>query len=344
MPVGFPPTESGVELRILKRLFSPEEARIACSLKYAPKPTDSLGDIYERLGSTVESEEALERILDGMVVKGLIAFREEGNVKFYAGAQWVIGIYEYQVHKLSKELLADISQYGSEAFGKAFSTTSPRQLRVIPVEKSITHQHDVVQYDNIRELLETAEGPFMVTDCVCGQAREIAGQPCQASDSLERCIGSGSSAQTYIDQGWGREITKEELLEILARSEQDGLVLQPANTKDFHFVCSCCGCCCGVIRGVKSTEKPVQFFSTNYYAVVDHELCTSCGTCTEICQMEAPTLVDDVLTINLDRCIGCGACVANCPSDAMSLEKRESEHIPSDTMQELYARISEHRK
>lgn len=38
LPGGFPPTKSGVELRILRRLFTPEEAKLA--LRLIPLPED----------------------------------------------------------------------------------------------------------------------------------------------------------------------------------------------------------------------------------------------------------------------------------------------------------------
>ena len=39
-PGGYPETESGVELRILKRLFTPEEAELALSLVMMPESVD----------------------------------------------------------------------------------------------------------------------------------------------------------------------------------------------------------------------------------------------------------------------------------------------------------------
>ena len=37
MPVPYPATESGVEIRILRRLFTPDEARLALSLSGIPE-------------------------------------------------------------------------------------------------------------------------------------------------------------------------------------------------------------------------------------------------------------------------------------------------------------------
>ena len=49
MPVGFPETASGVEIRILKQLFTPEEARIAVQLPFAPKGSESLAGMLKKL-------------------------------------------------------------------------------------------------------------------------------------------------------------------------------------------------------------------------------------------------------------------------------------------------------
>jgi ferredoxin len=148
----------------------------------------------------------------------------------------------------------------------------------------------------------------------------------------------------YIDQGWGREISREELIEIINKSEQEGLVLQPSNSEKIYFVCSCCGCCCGFLRGKGSLPKPVEFFTTNFHSQVDHGLCSQCGTCVDLCQMKALSFEDDLLSINLDRCIGCGVCVANCPEEAITLVKREKEFVPPATMEDTYASIMSNRR
>ena len=51
LPQGFPPTETGVELRILRKLFSPEEAEMALKVKPMPETAKA---ISERLGMPLE--------------------------------------------------------------------------------------------------------------------------------------------------------------------------------------------------------------------------------------------------------------------------------------------------
>ncbi|TFG10189.1 4Fe-4S dicluster domain-containing protein [Candidatus Thorarchaeota archaeon] len=341
MPVGFPATESGVEIRILQRLFTPEEARIATYLRYSPVPSETLEEIFERVRSLVKSKDHLEQTLDKMAEKGLILSKKELDCKHYANAQWVVGIYELQVNKMTPELYSDIVDYNIEAFGRELFYSPLPQLRVIPVEKSITPEHDIARYDVVTELVAASEGPFMVANCVCRQAMDLVDNPCKATDRRETCIAFGSMAQMYIEKGWGRELTREELLETIRLNERDGLVLQPSNSQTLEFLCSCCGCCCGILFGAKMSRKPVKFFSTNYYAEVNSDLCTACGTCINLCQMEALRIEEDAAVIDLDRCIGCGVCVANCPSDALTLQKHDEEKIPPQTVEELYSLIRE---
>jgi hypothetical protein len=46
LPIGYPATESGVEIRVLKHLFTPKEAEIATKLRMLP---ESIKHIYRRV-------------------------------------------------------------------------------------------------------------------------------------------------------------------------------------------------------------------------------------------------------------------------------------------------------
>jgi electron transport complex protein RnfB len=343
-PIRFPEREGGAEIRLLKRLFTPHEAKIATKLKWSVRPSETLDAIYPRLKDTGISKEELENTLDEMAQKGLILFLKEGDTKYYGNAPWAIGIFELKVDKLTKELVAEIDQFYSARPLKEIQRTGIGQLRTIPVEQSIKPEDSVANYDNIRELVEKSDGPFILINCVCRQTKDIKGDPCKATNRRELCIGVGDFTKQYIDLGWGREVSKEQILETIRQNEEEGLVLQPSNSQDIEFLCSCCGCCCLGLVGAKGAPRPVDYFTTNYYTEVDADLCSCCGTCVEVCQMDAATLIDGIATIDLDRCIGCGVCVANCPSEAMSLVKKEKEHVPPETFEDLYAQIEQRRK
>ncbi len=51
---------------------------------------------------------------------------------------------------------------------------------------------------------------------------------------------------------------------------------------------------------------------------VDLEKCDACGSCVEVCPVEAIELKDKAV-INAEECIDCGTCVDECPNEAITL-------------------------
>ncbi|MFQ6039788.1 MAG: DUF362 domain-containing protein [Candidatus Poribacteria bacterium] len=341
MPVGFPATESGVEIRLLKHLFTPEEAEIALNLSAVPEPLER---IYRRVKKSKEiSKEELEEILDGLVEKGAIMggkmLAKGRDGKFYGKAQLAIGIFELQVNRLTKEFVQDFFQYEDEAFAEEFHTKKTSQMRTIPINRSIRPEYHVGTYDNARLIIQNSTGPISVHNCVCREARDKLEQPCKQTDIRETCITFQEAAESLIDSGAGRELSKEEALGLLDRAEQVGMVLQPENNQEPLFICCCCGCCCGVLTLAKKFPRPAEYFHTNFFAEVDANLCAGCKTCLKRCQMEAISIVDNVATVNLDRCIGCGLCATTCKADAVRMIKKERETVPPKNHDALYKKI-----
>lgn len=341
-PIGYPSTKSGVEMDLLKYFFTPEEARIATRLKFSwSRDLEPLETIYERIKDFGLSIEELESHLDAMAEKGTIHFKKEEGKKYYSNAQFVIGMYEFQVNRLNKDFLDNFFKYVGMGFGLEVFGTKISQFRTVPVEKSITPEHHISTYDDLETLIKEVEEPFAVVNCICRQATDILGNPCKVTDRREVCMTFGPMAHMYIDQGWGREISREEALEIQRKNGEEGLVLQAGNALKPHFICSCCGCCCPVLAGTKNFPRPVQFFSANFYAEVDSELCSGCGTCINRCQMEAIKLVNEISKVNKKKCIGCGNCVPTCPEEAIQLKKKDKEIDLPPTMDDLYDKILE---
>jgi len=53
--------------------------------------------------------------------------------------------------------------------------------------------------------------------------------------------------------------------------------------------------------------------------VVNHEKCTGCGQCSDVCPEMASTLSNDKAQIELAKCIGCGECLTVCPEKAIGM-------------------------
>jgi electron transport complex protein RnfB len=342
--IGFPATKTGVEIRILKHIFTPEEAEIASSLSYKFEP---LKIIYSRAEHLVESPEELEKMLDSIQKKGGIEFKIKNGEKHYCNAPFVVGMYEFQLDRLTPEFIKDFNAYTSDKnFGIEFLSTELPQMRTIPVAKSIRLQHNVSTFDEVTTLLQQAEEPFVIIACICRKKKSMEGESCKVTDRKETCLAIGGMAQMALANDVGRKITKDEAMSMIEQNQKEGLVLQPSNTKIAEFICSCCGCCCGMLDLHKNLPKPLDFWATNFHAVVDKKTCEGCGNCEESCQVDAVSVSEKepYAVVNLDRCLGCGVCVSDCPTESISLLKKPTEVIPPQTREELIDIIMDRKK
>ena len=326
LPGGYPSTESGVELRILRRLFTPEEAELALALTLlAEEPRV----IARRAGIAVE--EAAPR-LEAMESKGLIyGIHAPGRPPQYMAQHFVVGIWEFQVQSLSPELVRDFEEYLPTLFNLAAWKKAP-QIRTIPVGEAVDGELEVMVYESA-EALVRRHHRISVAPCICRRELRLLGEGCDKP--LETCLSFGSGADFYQRNGLGRAISQEEALALLKQAEAAGLVLQPGNAKDPTFICACCGCCCGVLRTLKRYPNPASLVSTPFVAEVNPDACEGCGICTGRCQMEALCLEEGHAVLDAGRCIGCGLCVTTCPSGSLRLRRKpdsEQPRVPGDVV------------
>jgi len=339
MPIPYPATESGVEIRILKRLFTPEEVRVALCLSAIPEPLEAI----HRRSEHGMGREQLSEALDRMAEKGSIQKLPGKGGPRYGKAPLVFGMYEWQVNRLTPELERDVRAYFDEAFGRELHTKRTPQMRTVPVNKSIEVERAVANYDDIRKFVEASPGPFAALNCICRQGKDLTGEPCRQTKERQNCLLFGAVAAMTIEKAVAREVGKEEMLGLLEQADREGLVLEPQNTLEPLFVCCCCGCCCGVLTTAKKLPRPADFFQTDFVAQVDPDTCQVCGTCETRCQMDAITSGDEPPKVTAERCIGCGLCVTTCPSGAVRLHKKDGRKPPPKDMVALYSTIFQER-
>ncbi len=349
-PVGFPATASGVERRILREVFTVNEASLALHLDYK---FQSFENIYSKVNGngTGYSETAVQDMLDNMEKHGAIFVKMVNGKKQYALHTFAVGIFEMKVPTMTANFYMDARKYMYQSFAMEFLSTALPQMRVIPVEKSVTPALNIATYDEVRELVLQNDGRISLAECVCRKGKDSIGRHCEETDRREVCIGFADFADMYSRNGFGRAIEKEEAFEILAQNEKDGLVLMPSNSQEAQFVCSCCGCCCACLEGISLLAKPSEFVNNNYHAVLEADKCTGCGKCGKKCKTEAIHMQQaedgkrvNATGIDLNRCIGCGVCVASCKSGALTLAKKRIQIAPPRDMDTLYEEIMKQKK
>jgi ferredoxin len=155
---------------------------------------------------------------------------------------------------------------------------------------------------------------------------------------LETCSSFDTAADYLIRHNLGKEVSKSEMLENLARSKEMGLVFCADNVKqEITFICHCCGCCCNVLLGISKFGYPGVVASSNYIAERDEDECTACGACVDACGIDAiEALPEGNPEIDTGTCIGCGVCALKCPTGALKLVKREQRVFhPEDTFERV---------
>ena len=334
MPVGYPATKSGVEINLLRSIFTPQQARIATHLDYKYKPVDR---IYETAREEIGSKEELKHVLDETVSNGGISRRRRDGQEQYAVLPFVSwGMYEHQLKRMDPEFLADSNEYISGEYGLELATGRFPKMRVIPIEESIEAKHHVATYDELHRLIEQAGEHIAIQECFCRKAGDLQDKPCQSTERREVCLSFGDLAELYVEEGWARRVDQQEALEMARLNEQEGLVLMPGNDQEPNFMCSCCNDCCLVLTLIKNYPNPADAMASSFYAEVNTELCTGVGTCIERCPLDAVSLNNGFAVIELARCIGCGLCVPYCPEEAITMVKKEIEITPPATMEERF--------
>lgn len=327
---GFPSTESGIEIQILKKLFSQEHAEFFLKLTQKLEEPSS---VAARLGITPEDA---EKILEEMNAKGLIFRQITGNVRKYATIAFMHGIAEFQVNKLDKEISDMVCRYFEEAMHDSFAKTADTFLRVIPVQKYIDVQHHIASYNDAAGILDMMDN-IVVTDCFCRKHRNMIDKGCDRP--VETCFMFGSMGQYYLDNNMGRKVTKDEALKIIADAQRAGLVTQPGTSQNPSGMCNCCGDCCGVLSAIKRYPNPAEMVHSNHYSTIVEENCTGCGACIDICQVEAITLNQSgIAEVNPKRCIGCGLCLIACELDAVILHEKSPDRrmeVPVNTKEQF---------
>ncbi|MCK4511245.1 hypothetical protein KAW64_05870 [bacterium] len=187
IPNGFAPTESGAELRLLEKLYTPEEAGLACTMSLKP---ESPGQIAR--GARV-SAAAAALMLREMRGKGLIRSMKGQSGPTYSLIPFVVGVYENQLLRMDEEMAALFERYIVESGGGSTADGGTSVHRVIPVEQSVPLDLEIFPYERASELLDRASS-WGVRDCICRVQQRLIGKGCD--HTVENCLvfspGSGA--------------------------------------------------------------------------------------------------------------------------------------------------------
>lgn len=328
LPNGFPSTDNGVEIKLLKKIFAPEEADLFCDLRLAMETAEQ---ISQRTGRPLEG---LEQKLKTMRDHGLLIGIDFGGTWVFKIVPYIFGIHEFQIHRMDKEMAHLMEEY-VPFLSQSFFNTKPQLMQILPVEEDLPSEQVALPYEKVSVLIEKSQS-FLVNECHCRKEQALVGKPCERS--LEVCL-AVAPIPNFFDNFplGGRVISKAEAYALLKKTEEEGCVHMTQNMQNGQiFICNCCKCCCAVLRSINELGIPAwDVVNSHYYAQVDPTQCISCGLCAEErCQVGAIEEGEEAYQIIPEKCIGCGLCISTCPGNAIKLVHKDPEKIVTPPLTE----------
>lgn len=333
---------------VLQHLFSPEDADFILRIPWGMSSISRIAQV------TGKREGELSPLLERLAEKGLVVDLVVGGEMHYMPAPIVVGLFEFalmrtgpdtrEAARLFSDYLWEDPAFLQANFGRGEQVSS---LRALPHEEAVPAEYlEVLDYERAAELIERASR-CAVGICSCRHEKLHTGHG-SCPMPLESCTSFGIGADFLIRRGFAREVSREEMHALFARSRQQGVVFCADNVRrNVTFICHCCGCCCNALAGISRYGYGNSVVSSTFLTSFDTGRCVGCGACAKACPIGAVTLEAVELSVNRPRldencCLGCGVCVLACPSSACSMVKRRRRVLhPETTFERLFLQCLE---
>ena len=346
------------ELRpLIIATYTPEEASLLTGIPFSGRDLQELAEMKQM--DPIE----LNHWLEELARKGLVFRIVSGDTVRYSlnDALFVYfrsSFWAGHTDERSKAIAPLVNQYYYHSFWDQYAHTHLKGLRVLPIQEVIEDSRQILPYEEVVKVLDSQDY-FTVSICPCRHRKNIDPDFPNCKYPTEVCLHFGRLGHYIVENGLGREITREETEEILRQCAEVGLVHAVSNYQEgVDTLCNCCKCCCLMFEAFHKLKHTQAMSPSNYRVRTNPETCIGCGLCVRRCPMVAMRLEDlpevkgrittvpakdkeggvelknkrgKVSVVNPDLCIGCGVCAYKCPPESLMLERSETiQDTPKD--------------
>lgn len=281
--MGLP--EAEVLLPLVKNRYTEEEASFLADFPFLPQ---TIEDLSRRLQEPLEE---LTPKLEALAENGLIFESRSGPIVRYALNDSMFSLYRSPFwsgkdDENMQELSHLANRYFDQGYGQEFGAYPTMGLRAIPIQRTISDTRHILPFEDIAQVV-SQEDYFCTSHCPCRQRKKLDPEAATCRHETFNCIHFGRLARYMVKQGMGKEITREQTLEILKEAAEAGLVHGISNTREgMDTICNCCSCCCLFLE----SRHKLQLYGhqpSNYIVSINASTCQACGLCVERCPMKA---------------------------------------------------------
>ena len=333
--------ESPTLMKILSLLFSPDEAEIA---KKIPSQPTSLDILSRRLN--IPKDELNDRMTE-MARRGVVIDIEHNGQRYFMLPPVVIGLFEFTFMRSRPDMpMAKLARLFDEYFYENERFTSSLFQGKTQLFRSFVRE-EAVPDDDHTEILDWERTSHIVTSssaiavglCQCHHSAFHLGKACNRSQEV--CLTFNYAAEVLIQNGHARSITSVEAMSILEECKEAGLAQTGDNVqRKVTFICNCCGCCCHVMRGIKTFDLHQGIVTSNWIMKVDLSNCNGCGKCAEACPVDAIEIAEQTegekkrkwAVRNETICLGCGVCYSACKFGGATMKPRPKRVFTPETV------------
>jgi len=358
-------------IKILELLFTAEEAQLA---RRIPDQPISLGALSRKTG--IPQDELGDKMTE-MGQRGLVVDMEYGGRRLVFLAPVVIGFFEFTFMRARDDLpMAELARLFEEYMGGDGRFAHSIFQGQTQIGRSLIHEEalpdddytEILDWERASQIVKSASA-VGVSLCACRHKASHLGKACDRP--VEVCMTLNYGATSMIRNGIAREISNSEGMRVLEQSKEAGLAQTGDNVqRKMTYICNCCGCCCGMMQGIRDFGIRNAIVSSNWIMEVDLSKCTGCGKCAKACPVDAIHIEQEAQAASPDdgepapqagvdaaapdkgeeaaasgrkkkrkwavrdetTCLGCGVCYSACEFDAIRMAPRAQRVITPETV------------
>jgi len=329
-------------MRMITSWISPEEAAFTTGFPLAAKTIEEIAEIKQM--GIPELKEKIKTLAH----KGMIYESIRGDSVRYR--MWSFGEIFMRVPLwpgTDEEPVRTLAHNGNKlwpAMTMGRKTAARADLRSIPINETVDSPSQLLPFEDIMQVVDKYEF-HSVSYCCCRMRYNLDPDYPDTPFPLETCLHFDELGRYIVNNGLGREITKEETRDILKKAADAGLIHGLQNTEEApETICNCDLEYCTFMRPYHQLGFDKSMDQSNYAVQVTPETCKACGLCVKRCPMDAIQMrfsaestnkFRKAVVVDTDLCIGCGVCVHKCPADSIMLQRKETTTRPPKNGREL---------